>query len=83
VLDLSIAVIDDLNLQREEKIKDISKIVIDAVNYVTENMKEDVDRVAAAYKYALVLCSDFRITLTPERENIIKQLIELSFSKVK
>lgn len=83
MLGLSVAIIDELNLKDEDKIKDISQIVIDAVNYVTENMKDSTaDKVQLAYSYALVLCFDMNISLTEERKNIIKRLIELSFSKI-
>jgi hypothetical protein len=82
LLGLSISIINELNLQHEDKIKEISKVVTDAVNYVIGNMKNDGNEVELAYLYALTLCSDLKIDLTEERKAIIRQLIELSFNKI-
>jgi hypothetical protein len=82
LLGLSIQIINQLNLQHEDKIREISNIVIDAVDYVVKNMDESNNRVQVAYDYALIMCDNLKITLTDERKVILKELIELSFSRV-
>lgn len=82
LLGLSVAIIDELNLREEDRIKDISKIVIDAVQYVVANMGENINRKEIAYAYALALCIDMNIFLSEERKLIVKQLVELSFNKI-
>jgi len=80
VLGLSVSVIDELNLNNEEKIVVIGNIVVDSVNYAKDILKvennEDLANIAIAY--ACKLCEDQGIEINESRTNIITNLVKLS-----
>lgn len=80
IFDLSVAIIDEMNLASEKKILSIADIVSDSIEFVIsindnpETMNED------AYNYAISLCEKAEIKLNTGRENIIKNLIDIGLT---
>ena len=73
--DLTMKIIDELNLKKEKQILAIADIVNDSIEYViaiNENPETIVDR---AYEYAVDKCITFGIELTDNRKDILRQLI--------
>lgn len=79
-LQLSVDIASQLNLQNENKIRDIAEIVSTSIDYVNKNMLDGQDKTVLAEEYAHVLCKDLGVQLTDERIAIIKQLIELALN---
>lgn len=77
VLDLSLKIIDELNLQKEKQIKTITQIVIDSLEFAVSISKNIEEIKENAYRYAIDLCLSFGIELTENRKEIIRQLIEI------
>ena len=83
LFNLSVAVIDDLNLKSEKRILEISGIINTAVDLTIafSDSVEDVN--AEAYKYTSKLCGQMKIEITPQREAIIKSLIDIAVKQAK
>jgi hypothetical protein len=81
ILDLSMKIIDELNLKDEDKIKDIAEIVKESVDYINKSMSEEADKEVWAIDYAYKLCEEMDIELTDNRKEIIIQLIGLQLKK--
>lgn len=80
VLDLSVKIINELELQREEEIKRISLVVQDSLEYAISIFNSEIDVIENAYEYALDLCLALDIELTDNRKEIIRELITITFN---
>lgn len=80
VLDLSVKIISELELQREEEIKRISLVVQDSLEYAISIFNSEIDVIENAYEYALDLCLALDIELTDNRKEIIRELITITFN---
>ena len=80
-LNLTMTMVDELNLKHETEVKQISQIVIDSLEFGVSlyNTEEDVKENALEYAYEL--CNSFNIELTDNRKEIIKELIEITFNE--
>ena len=83
ILNLTMSIVDELNLKNESEIKEISKVVLLSLEYGVElYSKTDKESVIKAAKTcATALCLQKNIELTPERLNIVNSLIEIGYSK--
>jgi hypothetical protein len=75
VLDLSLSIIDELDLQKESEIKQIGKIVYDAIEFGIANYTNPDEVKNNAYNYAIELCNVLNIKITDKRKEIIKELL--------
>lgn len=74
---LTIAVIDELNIKNEEKILQISNVVVLALEYATSVAlgSEDVTKLALEKCYQL--CEQMGIELSESRKLILSQLVNM------
>ncbi len=79
ILDLNLRIVGELNLQKEDKIKSISEIVIDSLEFAISYYDNPEDIIQNAYNYALDVCLAFNIEMTEQRENILWELINVTF----
>lgn len=80
ILDLNLRIVGELNLQKEDKIKSISEIVIDSLEFAISYYDNPEDIIQNAYNYALDVCLAFNIEMTEQRENILWELINITFN---
>lgn len=80
-LDLSLKIVSEMRLDKEDKIKQISQIVIDSLEFGISLYNTEEDVKANALEYAYELCNTFDIELTDNRKEIIKELIEITFNE--
>lgn len=82
IFGLSTAIIDELNLKAEDKIMQISQIVLSSLDFaiVISNNNEEIKDVAL--RQALQLCADFKIEMTDSRKLIIEQLISIGIENI-
>lgn len=80
ILDLSVKIINELELQREEEIRRISLVVQDSLEYAISIFNSEIDVIENAYEYALDLCLALDIELTDNRKEIIRELITITFN---
>ena len=78
----STAIIDELNLKAEDKIMQISQIVLSSLDFaiVISNNNDEIKD--AALRQALQLCADFKIEMTDSRKLIIEQLIAIGIENI-
>jgi len=85
VFGLTLNIVKELKLEKEDKIRLIGDIVNDGIQYalaVFDN-KEDIDKLAEeVYDFVVDKCITFNIELNENRINIIKALIEVGLDKV-
>jgi hypothetical protein len=75
---LTMEIVDQLNLKNESEIKKITSIVLNSLGFAIAIFKEE-DILKNAYLHARELSEDYGIEITPEREQIIKQLIDIAY----
>lgn len=80
LFNLSMLIIDELNLQKEDQIKQIGKIVYDSIAYAITLSDNQVNLHEECYKYVVELCIEFGIEITKQREQIIKNLITIGLT---
>lgn len=80
-LDLSLKIVSEMRLDKEDKIKQISQIVIDSLEFGISLYNTEEDVKANAVEYAYELCNTFDIELTDNRKEIIRELIEITFNE--
>lgn len=82
IFGLSTAIIDELNLKAEDKIMQISQIVLSSLDFaiVISNNNDEIKD--AALRQALQLCVDFKIEMTDSRKLIIEQLISIGIENI-
>lgn len=82
MFNLTMDVIDELNLKNETKIKFISRIVNDTLSYIAENYKGN-DVINAAYTYANNLAYNIGVEMNDNRVAIIHKLIDIGLKTLK
>lgn len=85
VFGLTLNIVKELKLEKEDKIRLIGDIVNDGIQYVLAvfDNNEDIDKLAEeVYDYVVDKCITFNIKLNENRINIIKALIEVGLDKV-
>lgn len=85
VFDLTLNIVKELKLEKEDKIRLIGDIVNDGIQYVLAvfDNNEDIDKLAEeVYDFVVDKCITFNIELNENRINIIKVLIEVGLDKV-
>lgn len=85
VFDLTLNIVKELKLEKEDKIRLIGDIVNDGIQYVLAvfDNNEDIDKLAEeVYDFVVDKCITFNIELNENRINIIKALIEVGLDKV-
>lgn len=85
VFGLTLNVVKELKLEKEDKIRLIGDIVNDGIQYVLAvfDNNEDIDKLAEeVYDFVVDKCITFNIELNENRINIIKALIEVGLDKV-
>lgn len=75
ILNLTVALIDELDLPKEKLIKDIGKIVYDALAFTSARYSTKDEVIVNAVEYAYDLCLKFDIELTDSRRDIIRELV--------
>jgi len=73
--DLTLKIIDELNLKKEKQLLTIANIVQDSIEYVIAINENPNNMVEEAYKYAVDKCIVLGIELTDNRREILLQLI--------
>ena len=83
VLNLTVEIISELNLEKEKEIRSIAEIVVDSLQFasVTENLTRG-EVISMAYAHAIDLCLSFNIELNERRKNIIMQLLIFAFNNL-
>jgi len=81
-LNLTVTIIDQLNLKNEDKIINLTNIIIESINYTKDvlNSKNNDELIFNAIVYAQKLCLDQGIELTDSRKAIIDSLVRLSIN---
>lgn len=85
VFGLTLNIVKELKLEKEDKIRLIGDIVNDGIQYVLAvfDNNEDIDKLAEeVYDFVVDKCITFNIELNENRINIIKALIEVGLDKV-
>ena len=82
IFGLSTAIIDELNLKAEDKIMQISQIVLSSLDFAIVISNNDEEIKDAALRQALQLCADFKIEVTDSRKQIIEQLISIGIENI-
>lgn len=73
--DLTLKIIDELNLEKEKQLLTIANIVQDSIEYVIAINENPNNMVEEAYNYAVDKCIVLGIELTDNRREILLQLI--------
>lgn len=79
ILDLSMKVVNELSLEKEEFIADIAIIVRDSLEYAISLYNDEQRILENAYDYAIDLCLALEIELTDNRKDIIRELVHIAF----
>jgi hypothetical protein len=82
LFNLSVEVVDELNLKQEPLIKKIADIVSETLEYIASIYDENVDKHVLAYDYACNLALKLNIELTDNRKNIINSLIDIGINSL-
>lgn len=77
---LSISIVDELDLKNEDKILQISNIVLCAIDYSNNIFLEPEQVAENALKKCYELCEELNIELTENRKLILAQLINVGLS---
>ncbi len=80
LFNLTMDIVDELDLKYESRIKEIGNIVASALAYA-EKQFDDVDKEKNAVAFAFELCDKFAIELTDARKKIIEKLIHMGLEK--
>lgn len=73
--DLTLKIIDELNLKKEKQLLTIANIAQDSIEYVIAINENPNNMVEEAYNYAVDKCIVLGIELTDNRREILLQLI--------
>lgn len=80
---ITIQIIEELNLQNEDKIKEIGEVVYDSLQFAAAIMDDDMTLEEVenyAYNYSIEVCESLEIEMTDQRRSIIRALIELGIT---
>ena len=80
--DIFFKLMEDLDIIHDEKIKDIFKIIKEALDFVEESFDNHVTE-DSAIKYAESLVLSYNIDLTYKRRLLIKNLISIGYKEIK
>lgn len=80
ILGLSMRIIEELRLQHEKEIRRLSLIIQDSLEFAISLYDNEQDVLQNAYEYAIDLCLAFEIEITENREEIIRELIYITFN---
>lgn len=80
MLGLSLKIVSELRIDKEEEIKNLTNIIIDSLEYAISSFDTAQDVKNNAYKYALELCEVMGIELTDSRKDLLMELITIVFN---
>ena len=83
LFNLSIAVIDELNLKNEDKILEIATIVNSSIDYAIVFSEDNVELEDVAFEYCVKVCKQLNINIDGNRTSILKELIGIASKQIK
>lgn len=83
LFNLSIAVIDELNLKSEDKILEIATIVNSSIDYAIVFSEDNVELEEVAFEYCVKVCKQLNINIDENRTIILKELIGIASKQIK
>lgn len=83
LFNLSIAVIDELNLKSEDKILEIATIVNSSIDYAIVFSEDNVELENVAFEYCVKVCKQLNINIDGNRTSILKELIGIASKQIK
>lgn len=83
LFNLSIAVIDELNLKSEDKILEIATIVNSSIDYAIVFSEDNVELEDVAFEYCVKVCKQLDINIDENRTTILKELIGIASKQIK
>ena len=83
LFNLSIAVIDELNLKSEDKILEIATIVNSSIDYAIVFSEDNVELEDVAFEYCVKVCKQLNINIDENRTTILKELIGIASKQIK
>lgn len=83
LFNLSIAVIDELNLESEDKILEIATIVNSSIDYAIVFSEDNVELEDVAFEYCVKVCKQLNINIDGNRTSILKELIGIASKQIK
>lgn len=83
LFNLSVAVIDELNLESEDKILEIATIVNSSIDYAIVFSEDNVELEDVAFEYCVNVCKQLNINIDGNRTSILKELIGIASKQIK
>ena len=83
LFNLSVAVIDELNLKSEDKILEIATIVNSSIDYAIVFSEDNVELEDVAFEYCVKVCKQLNINIDGNRTVILKELIGIASKQIK
>lgn len=83
LFNLSMAVIDELNLKSEDKILEIATIVNSSIDYAIVFSEDNVELENVAFEYCVNVCKQLNINIDENRTFILKELIGIASKQIK
>ena len=83
LFNLSVAVIDELNLKNEDKILEIATIVNSSIDYAIVFSGDNVELEDVAFEYCVNVCKQLNINIDGNRTVILKELIGIASKQIK
>ena len=83
LFNLSIAVIDELNLKSEDRILEIATIVNSSIDYAIVFSENNVELENVAFEYCVNVCKQLNINIDENRTFILKELIGIASKQIK
>lgn len=83
LFNLSVAVIDELNLKGEDKILEIATIVNSSIDYAIVFSGDNVELEDVAFEYCVNVCKQLNINIDGNRTVILKELIGIASKQIK
>ena len=83
LFNLSVAVIDELNLKNEDKILEIATIVNSSIDYAIVFSEDNVELENVAFEYCVKVCKQLNINIDGNRTSILKELIGIASKQIK
>ena len=83
LFNLSVAVIDELNLKSEDRILEIATIVNSSIDYAIVFSGDNVELEDVAFEYCVKVCKQLNINIDENRTSILKELIGIASKQIK
>lgn len=83
LFNLSVAVIDELNLKSEDRILEIATIVNSSIDYAIVFSEDNVELEEVAFEYCIKVCKQLNINIDENRTSILKELIGIASKQIK